>query len=212
MAKPAVLAVFEGPSTERDAIYKTADKLAKILGTTPLTSKDVTKKSLGESLQTARILHFHGHCEFDADNVLEQALILSAETNDHESNHTSKMTVRDVFSIALSGGLVSLMACDSASQVMSEDEPLGMVMALLCSGAASVLGTLWPAWSPAGRKFSKAFFKHLQKSAEAGDWCDLARASQEAVREVMEQRAFTQPYYWAPFVLHGSPILNLTKP
>lgn len=80
-------------------------------------------------------------------------------------------------------------------------------MALLCAGASSVVGTMWPIASGTGRPF----LKHFSTNLHAGDdeeesIVDLAVALQKAVKKlkVRGPKAMKEPYHWASFVLHGA--------
>jgi CHAT domain-containing protein len=72
------------------------------------------------------------------------------------------LAVRDVLSLKLRSPHITLVACDLASQgITAGDEPLGLVTALLCAGAGSVLGTLWSTASETGCVFAKRFYAEL---------------------------------------------------
>ena len=67
------------------------------------------------------------------------------------------------------------MACASSAQAITTgDEPLGLVTALLCAGAASVLGTMWPVESSTARAFARNFIEnwrtaHFSRGEDAVD-------------------------------------------
>lgn len=125
----------------------------------------------------------------------------------------------DLFTVANMFGVkgkmarhVTLVACGTASQAIAQgDEPLGLVTALQCAGAASVAGTMWPIDTLAGRVYTDIFFKEVRKGRDAGGVVDLGVALQATVQgmrepsEVMRVPSETMsPYYWAGFVLHGA--------
>lgn len=94
------------------------------------------------------------------------------------------------------------------------DEPLGLVSALLYAGATSVLGSLWPIPSWVGRSFTEKFYSSLKEqqdrrentdsSAENDAILNVAAAVRDAVQEIRRSPGTKQPYFWAPFVLHGA--------
>ena len=139
--------------------------------------------------------------------------ILSSPATDTTSGSQSstRLTAAEIFSMTLPpGAFICCIACDSGSHdAYGGTEPFGLVPALLCAGAASVLGTLWPIESETGRTFSRHFYASVETQlgeAEASgtDAINLARAVGEAVGEVRKWR--TDPYSWAAFVLHGAPL------
>jgi CHAT domain-containing protein len=106
---------------------------------------------------------------------------------------------------------VCSIACDSGVQDVNEgDEPLGLVSAIFCAGASSVLGTLWPIHSQTGRTFTSHFYNSLAKQIKEppiyelrfGRVLNLARAVREAIIAVKKDKK--DPYSWASFVLHDA--------
>lgn len=234
LSPPVVFAVYEDESeekylfdaAERTAIYEHAERIGQHLHAPAICGNEVTKTSFSKKSTNVPLIHFHGHCDFDSADVLAQALILSDEspgTNtqdlpDQPTSYATNMATRlcpespnefsveDIFDLNLSGPHVTLIACDSASQKVSAgDEPLGILTAFLCAGAASVVGTMWPTATREGRVFSEAFYECLgnQDSKVTGIF-DYAEALREAVLMIRGTRDSRLPYYWAPFVLHGA--------
>lgn len=230
VSPPAIFAVYEPQiqeegyfnSAERTAIYQHVDKLGKHLHTTPVCGNNVTKKSFSEQSTNASLIHFHGHCSFDSSNVLAQALILghdgmAASANKPSENYPydtgrlcpespTEFSVEDIFDLNLSSPHITLIACDSASQrVSAGDEPFGILTAFLCAGATSVVGTMWPTATREGRAFSETFYRCLgSQGSEVTGIFDYAGALREAVLSIRSARDSRLPFFWAPFVLHGS--------
>ena len=121
-------------------------------------------------------------------------------------------TVSDIFSTGISASHITLIACASATQTITPgDEPLGIVTALLCAGASSVLGTMWPIASRAGREFARRFYAEITKAEDTnattlGKECivDVAVALQKAVKGMRKREETEEPFHWAGFVVHGS--------
>ena len=119
------------------------------------------------------------------------------------------------------------MACASTLQAITPgDEPLGLVTALLCAGAASVLGPMWPVQSRTARAFTERFVANWDGARyhRAGDkdgggkkdkerqdesderkcWLNLAVAVREAVLDLREGVRTKEVWHWGGFILHGS--------
>ncbi len=195
-----VMAVYEDtPGTpfspvEQDRVYTAAKDLGTAIGASVLTGKSVGRKDFDESIQASSLVHFHGHCTFDEAQVTNQCFVLG----------DGRVAVADLFNLKLRAPHITLIACDSSSQsIAAGDEPLGMVTALLCAGASSVIGTLWTTSSSNGRRFSEHFYSALDESGPSGV-LDLAAALRKAVLTIRGNRRTRQPYHWASFVLHGS--------
>ncbi|KAK4691357.1 hypothetical protein P7C71_g5627, partial [Lecanoromycetidae sp. Uapishka_2] len=142
---------------------------------------------------------------------LDRKRLMLASRSDDRLKISTRLTAADIFSMTLRGRpFVCCIACDSGAQdVYGGDEPFGLVSALFCAGASTVLGTLWPIASETGRMFTKYFYDNVREQlAEAEvrgrNTIDLASALSDSVRELRKWRS--DPYSWAAFVLHGSPL------
>jgi CHAT domain-containing protein len=137
--------------------------------------------------------------------LTDQALVLA---------QGEEVSVSDIFGLTLdTASHITLVACESAVQgVAKADEPLGLVTALLCAGAGSVLGTLWPIASMPGRLFAEVFYanvlRQIQEGAGRYGVVDLAKTLRKVVLDLRTDKRTRKPYHWAPFVLHGSPVLR----
>ncbi|KAF3937291.1 hypothetical protein ABW19_dt0201472 [Dactylella cylindrospora] len=232
-------------STEQTLIRQNLEKLGDKLGTKPLWGDKCTKLALRSFLDGCSFFHFHGHCYFDKDNVLNHALVTAGIYNslagsNLDSLGTSKLleedmekskqrvqflsakpvleleadltirtretglSVAEIFEVNLPGPVISIVACESASQKIGPgEEPLGLPTAFLCAGASSYIGTMWEMPCEQGRVFSTEFYESVlsQKGKKA---VNLAMALREAVLKIMENPKSSEYIYWAPLVLYGS--------
>ncbi|KAI6786017.1 uncharacterized protein J7T54_006356 [Emericellopsis cladophorae] len=204
-----VMAVYEEtPGTrflrdEQVRVYESADTLSAAIGADAITGGGAGLDQFKASIETSSLFHFHGHCIVDRAAVTDQRIVLS----------DGSLSVVDMFRLKLATWPhITLIACDSASQGISArgDEPLGLVTALLCSGASSVLGTLWPIASATGREFSRCFYNEIKeaRSVSGRDVINLACCLRAAVLDMRGERRTRRPCHWASFVLHGSPFLR----
>jgi CHAT domain-containing protein len=206
-AKVAMMAVFE-PSpgigfsrNEQQRVYNEIHRIASTPDANIITGAAGNRANLQSALQSSTLFHFHGHCRLDKTMIADQSLVLA----------DGDFSVRDFFEEKLLGLHITLIACDSASQSISAgDEPLGIVTALLCAGASSVLGTIWPTSSRTGRNFSTEFYGELKKGPGDGIF-NLAMALQKAVVNIRKERTTRHPCHWASFVLHGSCFASMSS-
>lgn len=220
-------AIFE--EGEQLRAYQAADKLASRLQCAPTIGQRATVAKLCHDWPQSDLIYFHGHCDPSPDTITDQSLILAADesvTSDDglQLKTHANYNVRDSFNLKLKSPHISLMACGSASQMISPgDEPLGIVTALLCAGAASIIGTMWPVASASARTFAELFHSELldmrqgqqsnfvHKKDDGADVFNLAIALQRAVMKMKRHREARLPYHWAPFVLHGSCFMRRPK-
>lgn len=136
-----------------------------------------------------------------SDEAIDDSLLLGGGGELGTVSNSGRLTAREMISrLQLSSAHVTLIACNSASQVFSAgDEPQGIIPVLLLCGATSVLGTLWPILSADGRRFSETFYRSFGK---AGEIINLAKSVQRSVLAI--KAAHPEPIHWAGFVLHGA--------
>jgi CHAT domain-containing protein len=118
-----------------------------------------------------------------------------------------QLTISDIFTTRITSSHFNLIACGSSSQIVKPgDEPWGIVTALLCAGATSVGGTLWPIQVSTGQEFMRKLFGPAQhtKGGNDADCVDLAIKLQETIKKMKKDADFREPYDWAGFVLNGS--------
>ncbi|KAB5522021.1 tetratricopeptide repeat protein [Coniochaeta sp. 2T2.1] len=198
--------------TEQEAVHRSIAELAsKHWASTVAVGAAATRELFASALRDSALCHFHGHCLLDRRVLADQSLELG----------NGALSARNVFDLTLRGSPhITLVACDSVSQgIAAGDEPLGLVTALLCAGAASVAGTIWPTASRTGREFAEAFYAELgvqegkrkvggtdsSSAAEGGGGIfNMAFAVRRAVLKLRAERTTRRPYQWAAFVLHGS--------
>jgi CHAT domain-containing protein/tetratricopeptide (TPR) repeat protein len=83
-------------------------------------------------------------------------------------------------------------------QITSGDEVVGLARAFLSSGARAVLGTLWQANPDSVYSLLVSTCEYRQQGAT---W---AHALREAQLELMKDRDFFHPWFWAPYQLVGA--------
>ena len=93
--------------------------------------------------------------------------------------------------------LLSLSACETAEG--DDRSPLGISGVAIKARAKSVLGTLSPVEDGAARLIMESFYKALTAGG-----ISKAQALQQAQIELMRRRKYSEPIFWAPFVLIGN--------
>jgi CHAT domain-containing protein len=120
-----------------------------------------------------------------------------------------------MFAIDIKTSCLTLIACGSANEGHSQgEEPLGIISALLCAGATSVIGTMWKVQVGTAGIFTNVLDINLNKSEKSGNVVDLAVAVQQSVLRLKARREgqTDRAYHWASFVLHGSWFMSKRVP
>lgn len=171
-----------------------------------------TASSFTSTLQDPRLrlLHYHGHADFDPTASTDHCLLFSDR----------KLTLRDIFDLPFplshGGGFhVTLLGCGSGmSKTGPTDDVVGLVPSLLYAGASSTVSTLWPFSDADAAAYSESFYegffgggtgareKMAEEISSAGDIVvDMAKANQKAILGIMQRKPAL--YHWASFVLNG---------
>jgi len=207
--------------------------VAGILGCEALIGSAATKARVVRELKAGAgaggVVHLACHGEFNRSEPLRSAVLLAG---DDELQAPSRLTGEDIFGLKLEADLVALSGCwTGVSAHRSGEDFWGMTRALMYSGVASVMATLWPVNDLASLFFMKAFYESVCQSEdpeEAYGWKAVAlqRAGLEVrsltVSDVLTQfrswpldppavkqpplavcYPFYSPEFWAPYVLMG---------
>lgn len=212
---------------EFDSILQQALKLAPLDEepkiTADLASLEITGDSLGDTGVPSRSSIPQGKGEGQADGQAKRAAIPDFEIFPRFAPH--HFTVSDIFQSKVQASNIMLIACGSASESNAPgDEPLGIVTALLCAGASSVIGTLWRVGSGRGMDFARRFYEMLLTETEGPGssnsagvnreeslaespklLIDLAVIMQKVICKMKSRSPdFREPYHWTPYMLSGS--------
>jgi CHAT domain-containing protein len=80
---------------------------------------------------------------------------------------------------------------------------VGLSRAFLYAGAESVVVSLWQVADESTAELMVSFYRELERGGPGADKAEALRAAKRAMISGGGPRA--HPYYWAPFILIGSP-------
>ncbi|PSR53571.1 hypothetical protein AHMF7605_08540 [Adhaeribacter arboris] len=104
----------------------------------------------------------------------------------------------EIYNLRLKAELVTLSACETGLGKLAYGEGvIGLTRALLYAGAKNVIVSLWKVNDASTADLMKYFYKELLSGKSK------TIALQIAKRKLVRQKKYSQPYYWAPFVLIG---------
>jgi len=104
----------------------------------------------------------------------------------------------DIYKLKLSADLVVLSGCNSAlGKDLESEGTIGLPRGFLYAGAKSVIASLWKVDDEATAAFMKVFYEQIQRGES------LSSALRGAQQEMSHGRRWSQPFYWAAFVLQG---------
>jgi CHAT domain-containing protein len=173
---------------------------ARIMSGSEATKDKIKQVSLGKY----DVLHFATHSLLDEIVASRSALLLSKNP---QSDEDGFLQVREIYNMKLNADLVVLSACQTARGKMEKGEGiLGLCRAFLCSGARSVVASLWNVNDESTSQFMQKFYGFLTDG----------KTIQESLRLTklyMCNSNKWRPCHWATFVLigDGGNILRLHK-
>ena len=147
---------------------------------------EATRDSLERIAGSTDVLHIASHAVFRQDNPMFSAFKLSDQW----------MNAYDICSLRMKSALVTLSGCSTgAGRVYAGDETLGLVRSFLRAGASSLVVSLWTVNDPSAAALMSRFYEDLARGTGA------RAALQSAILDAKAR--YSNPYYWAPFVLIG---------
>ena len=153
-----------------------------------LTGDRATRVNLMRAAPGANYLHLASHGYFRRDNPMFSFLKLA----------DSNLNFYSLLDLKLNADLVTLSACHTGvNKVFPGDELHGLMRGFLHAGAPSLVASLWATSDASTAELMKQMYTRIS----AGESKRAAlRSAQLAVKE-----EYGHPYYWAPFILMGSP-------
>ncbi len=136
-----------------------------------LRSNEATGGNFASILKTHQhhLVHFAGHAHFDNSSP-EQSFLVLWEDIEHKSLRHLRVPE---LSALLSNSLVRfiyLSCCESSasdsSNALLDDDFLGIVDGVICSGVSSVLGFRWPVSDKGAQQFARQFYTALIEQGE----------------------------------------------
>ncbi|MHB8654055.1 MAG: CHAT domain-containing protein [Terriglobia bacterium] len=163
-----------------------------------LVGAGATKLAFEQQAENFKIIHLAAHGFFDPVNPIFSGVDLQPDKHDD-----GRLRVYEIFRLHIHARLVTLSACETAlgsgyfSEYPAGDDIVGLTRAFLYAGSSSVMASLWEVNDRSTLDFMRSFYSNLQRTDEAS----ALRKAQLAMIESHDR--YSQPYFWAPFVLVG---------
>lgn len=180
---------------EADALLSLAPEKASLRAI----NFDASRGTLsGADLSRYRILHFATHGLLDSERPQLSGLVLSLvdETGKPQDGY---LRLHEIYNLKLGADLVTLSACQTAlgKQIRGEGM-VGLTRGFMYAGTPRVVATLWQVNDAATAELMRQFYRGMLR-----DGLRPAAALRAAQLNLLKQKRWASPYYWAPFVLQG---------
>ena len=149
-------------------------------------------------LSRYRLLHFATHGLLNSEHPELSGLVLSLVDSTGKPQD-GFLRLHDIYDLKLNADLVVLSACQTGLGKQVRGEGLvGLTRGFMYAGAPRIVASLWQVNDVATAELMKHFYHGLLKEG-----LRPAAALRSAQLELMKQKRWASPYYWAPFVLQG---------
>jgi CHAT domain-containing protein len=156
------------------------------------------KAILGGALADYRIVHFATHAEVDPEHPELSNLVLTL-VDPEGGPLEGRLYAYEIRDLHLSADMVVLSACSTGvGRELRGEGPLALSRTFLEAGAARVVVSLWDVQDDATAELMRRFYQsHLAEGQSP------ARALRQAQLSMSQDSRWSDPYYWAGFVLQG---------
>jgi CHAT domain-containing protein len=191
----------------RDELQAIAKILAANRQTDVILGADATRASVlaasaNGTLARKRVVAFatHGLMAGDLPNLSQPALAMTVTPGAGSNPLEPLLTLEDVLTLKLNADWVVLSACNTAAADGKGEEALsGLARGFFYAGSRSLLVTHWSVESESATLLTSETFAHYVANPKA----PKAESLRQAMLQVMSNRRFEHPAYWAPYALVG---------
>ena len=179
---------------EIDRLFRSKDH-----STTLLTNDKATEVTFkNQQLHKYKYLHFATHGMVNESKPELSRIFLRPTYNDREDG---SLYSGEIYNIDINADLVCLSACQTGLGKISKGEGIiGLSRALLYAGAENLIVSLWTVSDASTSELMIDFYNnHLYSDYSK----TFSRALRKSKLKLIEDERYSNPYYWAPFVLIG---------
>jgi CHAT domain-containing protein len=145
-----------------------------------------------------RYVHFATHGYLDSQRPDLSAIVLSL-VDEQGNPQDGFLRVHEIYNLDLPAELVVLSACQTGLGKEIKGEGLvGLTRGFMYAGARRVVVSLWNVNDKATAELMQRFYRGMLKENQTP-----AASLRKAQAEMLQQKQWQSPYYWAAFVLQG---------
>lgn len=177
------------------ASEKEVNSIAKFYNSSSsvFTKSNATESSFKQLAAEFGVIHLATHAITNEDNPMYSSIAFSMEESED-----GFLEAREIIKMELNADLVVLSACNTAfSKQLTGEGMLGLTRAFFTAGVSTIISSLWDVEDYATQLLMVEFHKKLKKGHRP------ARALQKAQIRLIQNQKYSNPIYWAPFVLIG---------
>lgn len=185
------------PGTEREV-----NDIAQLFADKNFRSEKYVKSQADErvvksdELNQYNLIHLATHGIVDENNPELSRVFLQSGSEAEDGN----LFAGEIYNLKLKANLVTLSACQTGLGKISKGEGvIGLSRALVYAGARNIIVSFWSVADESTAELMKAFYAQLLQDQSADFSSDLRKAK----LGLINNKRYSAPYYWAPFILIG---------
>jgi CHAT domain-containing protein/Tfp pilus assembly protein PilF len=166
-----------------------------------LTGESATEGALKQEAGQYRVLHLASHAILDDVNPMySYAQLVKSGSDD------GILEARELMQLNLKAEVLVLSACETARGRAAPGEGInGMLWAAFVAGAPTTVASLWRVESASTSELMIGFHRHWLAARGGKGGVAKAASLRAAARELIAGGKYAHPFYWAGFVVVGSP-------
>lgn len=180
---------------EAEAIVATEPKA---LTMEALDFKATRAVAVSPELGQYQVVHFATHGFLDSKHPEFSGLVLSL-VDKYGKPQMGFLGLEDIYNLKLNADLVVLSACETGlGKEISGEGLVGLTRGFMYAGASRVMASLWKVSDAATAQLMAEFYRAMAK-----DGLPPAAALRQAQLQMLKQKRWKSPYYWAAFQVQG---------
>jgi CHAT domain-containing protein len=173
-----------------------------------LLDDQATESRVRGALSARQIVHLacHGWVEDSHENRFGR-LVLTRESEPAQLSRDGYLTLDEIYGLDLGGCELALLSAAETNlgPVQPREGCWSMARGFLVAGARRVVGAMWQLDDASAARVVDAFGAEIARAHAAGRGPDYAKSLRDAKRDVRGHKKWGSPFYWASFVLVGTP-------
>lgn len=190
------------PLPEAETEVKSVAKTFGSAGSKIFIGREASEKTFRALASTYATVHLATHGILDNRQPLYSHLLLTKTEGDPEND--GLLEAREIMNMNLNADLAVLSACETANGRISPGEGvMGMSWAFFAAGTRSMIVSQWKVNSSSTAELMSNFY-HSREASRRRSYGYKADALRAADLQLMKDRRYRHPFYWAGFVMIGN--------
>ncbi len=191
----------QDPLADSERQVREIEKLYGSRNSRILIGEAATQGRLKDEAANYRVLHLAAHAVLDDLNPMYSQVLLARSGGD-----AGTLEARELMQFQLNAEVLVLSACETARGRAPAGEGInGMLWAAFVAGAPTTVASLWRVESVSTTELMIGFHRNWLARRPASASFAKATALQQAALSLISSAKYSHPFYWAGFILVGSP-------